>query len=248
MMEGYIEKYAQHIKNIIDSIMDSQYISIKETAEVFADTVEQGGSIFVFGCSHAGMITEELFYRTGGFALINPIFNPTLMLNTRPITLTSKVERVEGLGEHILDESPLKKNDTILIHSVSGRNPLTIDLALRAKEKGAFVIGLTSLNYSQNVKSRHSSGKKLYEIADIIIDNCGNFGDASQEIEGLKQKIAPTSTIAGSFIVNSIVIETAAILLSRGTAPPIFHSANVDGGDEFNRNIFEKYKDRIFYM
>lgn len=247
-MTVYGKRYIDHIKNLIDRILEEQYQNISKAAEIIALAVEKGNSIFVFGCSHAGIITEELFYRTGGLALINPIFNPTLMLNTRPVTLTSKVERIEGFGKEIISQSPLKENDVILIHSVSGRNPVVIDAAIQAKKIGAYVIGLTNLTYSNKVTSRHSSGKKLYEIVDLVIDNCGDFEDTSIEIEGLKQKVAPTSTIAGAIIVNTIVVETAAILLSKGITPPIFHSANVDGGDEFNKKIFEKYKDRIHYL
>jgi uncharacterized phosphosugar-binding protein len=247
-MLQYGDKYIKHLKDIIDKIIESQHYNIEKAAIKLANAVEAGNTIFAFGCSHSGIIVEELFYRTGGFALINPIFNPTLMLNTRPVTMTSRAERIERFGTEIIDQSPLSEGDVILIHSVSGRNPVVVDAAMEAKKKGAYVIGLTNMTYSTQVKSRHNTGKKLYDIADLVIDNCGDFEDSCMKIEGIDQKIAPTSTVAGAAIVNSIVVETSAILLSRGIEPPIFHSANVDGGDEFNKKIFEKYKDRIFYL
>ena len=106
-MTNYGFKYIEYSIEILKKIQETQYDKIKVAAEKMAEVVENGNSIFAFGCSHAGIIAEELFYRTGGFALINPIFNPTLMLNTRPITMTSK-ERLEEFGRYIINESPLK--------------------------------------------------------------------------------------------------------------------------------------------
>lgn len=243
---GY--KYLEIANNLIEKIQKTQYDNIKKAAEKIAEVVENGNNIFAFGCSHASIVTQELFYRTGGFALINPIFNPTLMLNTRPATLTSKVERLEGFGKEIIQESPLKNGDLIIIHSVSGRNPVVIDVALEAKKIGAYVIAITNIEYSKGVSSRHSNGKRLFEVSDLVIDNCGDFEDSAVQIDDFKQKIGPTSTIAGAAIGNAIVVETSSILKSRGIEPPIFHSANVDGGDEFNKKMLEEYKDRIFYM
>lgn len=247
-MVDYGLKYLEYSMEIIKRIQETQYDKIKIAAIKMAEVVEKGNAIFAFGCSHAGIITEELFYRTGGFALINPIFNPTLMLNTRPVTMTSKAERLEGFGKDIIDESPLQDGDLIIIHSVSGRNPVVIDAAMEAKNKGAFVVAITNMEYSQRVKSRHSSGKRLFELADLVIDNCGDFEDAAIEIKGFEQKIGATSTIAGAAIANAIVVEASGILHSKGIEPPIFHSANVDGGDEFNKKMMEKYKDRIYYL
>ncbi|GAA0732664.1 SIS domain-containing protein [Clostridium oceanicum] len=244
----YIDRYFDTIKNILDNILKNEKENIDMAAKAMVDSIEKGNALFVFGCSHAGILAEELFYRAGGLALMNPIFNPTMMLNTRPVTLTSKMERLHEFGKIIIDESPLKKGDVILIHSVSGRNSATIDAALRAKEKGAKVIGLTNLNYSKNVSSRHNSGKNLYEICDIVIDNCGDFEDASIKFDEMGQKVGPTSTAVGATIVNSIIIRVCEIILEKGNKPPVFHSANVDGGDEFNKTIFKLYKNSIHYL
>lgn len=247
-MTDYGFEYLEYSVEILKRIQKTQYDKIKKAANKMAEVVEKGNTIFVFGCSHAGIIAQELFYRTGGFALINPIFNPTLMLNTRPVTMTSKAERLERFGKDIIDESPLKSGDLIIIHSVSGRNPVVIDAAVEAKDKGAFVIAITNMEYSQRVNSRHYSGKRLFEVAGLVIDNCGDFEDAAIEIKGFEQKIGATSTIAGAAIANAIVVEASGILHSKGIEPPIFHSANVDGGDEFNKKMMEKYKDRIYYL
>ncbi|MBC7088470.1 MAG: SIS domain-containing protein [Tissierellales bacterium] len=240
--------YIDHIIKLLNRIKESQNENIIEAANLIAKAFIEGNSIFVFGCSHAGILSEEMFYRTGGFALINPIFNPSLMLNTRPITLTSKVERLEGFGSIILDESPIKRGDVLILHSVSGRNPVIVDVALKAKENSISTIAITNLEYSQKVLSRHSSGKKLYEIADIVIDNCGEYEDAAIKLDGMEQKIGPTSTIAATAIGHSMIIEVSKILLNNDIIPPIYHSANIDGGDDFNKKIMDKYGDRIHYI
>lgn len=246
LLQGNI--YIEKVLEILNKVLENQDENIRRTAEKFADTFERGNSIFIFGCSHAGIIAEEMFYRTGGLAIINPIFNPTLMLNTRPATMTTKAERLVGFGRGILESTEAKRGDTLLIHSVSGRNTVTVEMAQAAKEKGIYVIALTNLTYSKNVNSRHSSGYRLYESADLVIDNCGDFEDGTITMEGFDQRIGPTSTVVGAAIANAIVVETADILLSRGIQPPIYRSANVDGGDKFNKALVENYKDRIHYL
>lgn len=248
ILKNYGHEYIEYAKEVLGKIQKTQQDNIHLAAEKIANGVENGNRIFAFGASHAGIVVEELFYRTGGFALINPIFNPTLMLNTRPVTMTSKAERLEGFGREIIRESPLREGDIIIIHSVSGRNSVIVDIALESRYKKAYVIAITNMEYSKKVLSRHSSNKKLFEVANLVIDNCGDFEDASMKLEGFNQKIGPTSTIAGAAIGNAIVVEASQILLNKGISPPIFHSANVDGGDEFNKKILEKYRDRIFYI
>jgi uncharacterized phosphosugar-binding protein len=240
--------YFNHVKELIDEVYEKQLENIEKASDIMAEAIKNGHCIFAFGASHAGILAEELFYRTGGLALLNPVFNPTLMLNTRPVTLTSRMERLEGFGKEVLNSTPIKAGDVILIHSVSGRNPVSIDMAIEAISKGVKVVVITNLTYSKNVTSRHSSGKNLYEFGDIVIDNCGDFEDSSTTIEGVEQKVGPTSTAVGAVIVNSLVIGVVDGLIKRGVTPPVFHSANVNGGDEFNKAIFEKYKDRIYYL
>ncbi|SFG75154.1 SIS domain-containing protein [Sporolactobacillus nakayamae] len=240
--------YFEHVKQMADKVLNTQKEQILATAHVFSETIKDGKTIYAFGASHAGIITEELFYRTGGLALINPVLTPSLMLNTKPVTLTSKMERLSGFGETVFSSLPATQGDTLLIHSVSGRNPVAIEMALAAHEKGVKTIALTNLIYSKQVTSRHTSGKRLFEVCDIVIDNCGDFEDSSMQLDGLEQKVAPTSTAIGSLIANAIVLETVENLLKDGITPPVFHSSNVDGGDAFNAKIFQEYTERIHYM
>ncbi|QVK19825.1 SIS domain-containing protein [Mycoplasmatota bacterium] len=241
-------KYIEKIQKVLKEIDDLEKDNISEAINLFVDAIIKKNNTFVFGASHAGIISEELFYRAGGLAVINPIFEPSIMLNVRPITSTSKMERLEGYGTLIANKTPITKGDVLLVHSVSGRNPVTIELAIRAKEMGAKIVAITNIKYSSSVESRHSSKLKLMDVADLVIDNHGELGDACIEIDGLEQKVSPTSTVVSASIANTIVSEVARLLMEKGITPPIFFSANIDGGDKHNELIFEKYKDMIHYL
>jgi len=240
--------YIDKIHSILEEISKKEEKNINSAVKMISNKIKNKNQIFAFGASHAGILSEELFYRAGGLVVINPIFEPSLMLNLRPVTMTSQMERVEGFGTIIANNTKMKMGDLVIIHSVSGRNPVAIDLALTAKEKGVTVIAITNVKYSSTVTSRHSTGKRLFEIADLVIDNHGDIGDACVEIKGLTQNVAPTSTVIGATILNIIVSETAKELISQNIVPPVFFSANLDGGDEHNKKILAEYKDIIHYQ
>lgn len=242
------KEFFQLIKENLDRIQDTQCDKIVQVSAKIVDTIENGNSVFVFGCTHAGILSQEMFYRTGGLAIINPLLPPGLTCDVRPITLTSQLERLEGLAERVLKNSPLKSSDLLIIHSVSGRNTVPVEMAIIAKQLGISTVAITNIEYSSNSKSRHPSGLRLFEACDIVIDNCGIFGDAALKVEGVEQKTAPTSTITGASIVNAIISETVQEFVNRDITPPIFISANIDGGDEHNKTIMEKYKNQIHYL
>lgn len=243
-----INTYFKNIKRILDSVQVSQGEAMEAAAHCLAAAIAQKRSIYVFGCSHGAILAEEMFYRAGGLAVINPLFNPSLMLNVRPVTLTSRFERLEGQSKALLEESSAKAGDVILIHSVSGRNAGIVEMALEAKALHMTVIGITNMAYSEQNTSRHSSGKRLFELCDICIDNGGEFGDGCVEIKGIHEKAGATSTVIGASIVNGISVRAAEILAETGIRPPVLHSANADGGDHINRRIFEEYQDCIHYL
>lgn len=244
----YSEQYIANVQEIIKSAWDNQKEIFTSAATAICNALESKNSVFIFGCSHAGILAEEVFYRTGGLAVINPIFHPGFMLNTRPITMTSQFERLDGIGTTLIKENHLKSGDVLILHSVSGRNNVPIEMALFAKELGVFTIAITNVAYSTSVSSRHPSGKRLYEVCDLVLDNKGSVGDASVSLEGLPEKIGPTSTVVGAAMINALVIETVGQMLHDGITPPVFLSANLDGGDAHNRKIFEDYSDQIFYQ
>lgn len=244
----FADGYIDIVEKTLRKAWDEQKDVFAQASDWIRKALETKHSVFIFGCSHAGILAEEVFYRTGGLAVINPIFFPGFMLNTRPITMTSQLERVDGLGTILLKENKLKEGDVLILHSVSGRNNVPVEMALEAKKMGVATIAITNLAYSNSVTSRHPSGKRLFEACDLVIDNMGCVGDAAVTLEGLPEKIGPTSTTVGAALVNALVIETVGGMLKDGVFPPVFMSANLDGGDAHNKKIFEEYKDNIFYM
>ena len=243
----YADRYISIVQETIRKAWEEQLEVIGKTATAIRTALEQKHSVFLFGCSHAGILAEEVFYRSGGLAVINPIFFPGFMLNNRPITMTSRLEQLDGLGKILVKENRLKAGDVLIIHSVSGRNNVPVEMAMEAGSLGVTTIAITNLAYSSSVTSRHPSGKRLFEVCDMVIDNKGIPGDAAVNLEGLPEKIGPTSTAVGTALINAIVIETVGQMLESGKIPPVFLSANLDGGKEHNERIFEEYADQIFY-
>ncbi len=242
--DAYFEQAIAALQNV----METQREVMGQAAAVLAEAIAAGKSLYAFGASHSFILTEELVYRTGGLMLINPIYPHGMNLFVRPMTLTSQLERVPGLGATLLKGSPIQAGDVLLIASTSGRNAVVIDMAMAARALGATVIGITALAYTRDVGSRHPSGKKLAELCDLVIDNGAPYGDAAVEIPGFPQRVGPLSTVTGCAIVNALAADVVARLVERGVTPPVFLSANLDGGDAFNARLLAENKHRIHYM
>jgi|LSQX01.1.fsa_nt_gb uncharacterized phosphosugar-binding protein len=242
-MEKPLE-YLNNLYNIIEEIKINQLGAIEECAEAFASTLENGNNIFLFGTGHSHMLAEELFYRAGGLVNIHPVLETALMLHESAAQST-QMERLEGYAQILFDSYSMKSGDAIVIISNSGRNGVCVDMAQIAKEKGLKVIALTNLNHSKSMDSRHPSGKKLYEFADIVLDNMGCVGDASVYFEEIERKVAPTSTSAGAAILNAAVAGCIEKMLNDSFIPEVFSSSNIDDGDKINKEYINKYKDKI---
>ncbi len=243
-----IQTYQKALSDTMDRAFSINENSLIEGARLLADANLEGHNIFAFGCSHAMLPMLELYYRTGGMATINPVRAPGLYLDIDPATMTSQMERIPGYGRIIVDALPLSTGDVMIVHSVSGRNPVPIDVALAAKAKGAKVIVLTSMNMTNAVTSRHPDGLKLCDTADVLLDNAGCVGDAAIDIEGVPERVAPTSTSVACALLNAMMAEAVDLTVKAGGIPPVFVSANLDGGDEHNREMMKKYGEHIFYM
>lgn len=235
--------YIDEVQKLISNIKESQKDNIKKAAEVFAETIKKDKIIHVFGTGHSHMIGIEMFVRAGGLANVEAMLDNTILTNFGAMK-GGEIERLSGLAEVIWNDYEINEGDIMVIVSNSGRNAVPVEMAMLAKEKGIYVIALTSLNHSQSVESRHESGKRLFELADLVIDNCAPKGDGLLDFDGVQS--GASSTIAGSVIVNSIVTETLSILAKEGQKLPVYVSQNVDGYN--NDHIYEKYKNRIKHI
>ena len=236
--------YLENIIHLLNKLENTQDNIIDQVADICAECIYNDGMLYFFGTGHSHMICEEPFYRAGGLACIYPILETDLMLH-EGASKSSRYERLEGLGNIVVANTNLSKGDVLFLVSNSGRNCAVIDAAMEAKKRGAITVAITSMDHTTKVTSRHSSGLNLYQVCDYVLDNGGELGDASVELVGLGQKIAPTSSVLDITLVNLILVNTVERLLKKGIKPPVFMSANTDAGDKLNRDVLTTYKYRI---
>ncbi|MCE7794098.1 SIS domain-containing protein [Salipaludibacillus sp. CUR1] len=239
-----IDEYFSKVQELLDQIKNEQRHLLKEVAVKAADSIENNGIIQLFGAGHSHIFGEEVFYRAGGLVPVKPILEENIMLH-RGAVRSSMFERSNDYAAEFVKELEIGKQDLVIVSSTSGRNAVPVETAIYAKKHGACVAALTSITYSSSQESRHQSGKRLYEVADITIDNLSVKGDAVLSHPGVDVPFAPTSTVTGACIINSIIAETIGILGERGVKAPVFLSGNLDGADEHNAKLIKQYKDRI---
>lgn len=226
-MNAYYDK----VSALLSEIRSTQADAIGRAGAIVGETVRDGGIVHTFGSGHSAAVAYEGHGRAGGLAAVSAIIDP----------LRGLAERVEGYGQALMAPVRLAAEDSMIVISNSGRNPLPIEVATVARQGGLKVIAVTSLAHSTSVSSRHSSGKKLFELADVVIDNMGEPGDASILSEGSDIPLGPTSTISGAYIMNEITIAAVRWMLENDVEPPVFKSANLDGSKEHNENLRQRY-------
>ena len=241
-------KYLDAIIHLLEEVRDTQESAIEQAAQHVAEAILSDHLVYVFGASHAGILAQEMFFRAGGLVPVNPLLPPGLTTDVRPVTLTSRLERLPGLGKQVLAETPLQAGDVLIVHSVSGRNAAAVEVAEGGRERGAFVIALTSLAYSSSVQPRQPGAKRLFEVADLVLDDRAPVGDALVQLDGLDQRVAPASTVTGAVILHEVVVRAVEEILRQKGDAPVFRSANLDGGEEYNRRWLDHYAGRLTYL
>lgn len=247
------KEWLENTRNIMQHIEDTQMDNIKKAAEVMADSIESGRWVHTFGCGHATIPVEEMYPRIGGFVGFHPMIELPLTFFTR-ITGEMGVhqfvflERVEGYGVEIMKGYTFDQRDTMWIFSHTGINNVNIDVALEAKKKGMKVIAYGSASEAQGKQTRHSSGKNIFDIADIVVDSCAPLVDASVQLKNHQDKVGPVSTMAFITCVWMTVTTVAEILAERGVKLYIHPSHNVPGDNSAKERLEEAlavYKQRI---
>ncbi len=248
-MKDFAHHYLIAVAELLQRIDREEGGVIREAASVLAEAIASGQRIFGFGCTHSSLPIQDLVYRAGGLMLINPIMAPGISsLDVVPATMTSDIERLQGYAEVLLNNQPIQTGDVLILVSMSGRNAVPVEMGMLAQKRGIKVIGVTAIDYTQELPSRHPSGKKMYEYADIVIDTKVPKGDAILTTEDVPQRFAPASGVASIATLQALVAATIEALLDRGITPPIFVSGNVPGGSEHNREMIDAYGDRVFYL
>jgi uncharacterized phosphosugar-binding protein len=212
---------------ILERVQASQIDAIRQSATAIAEAASHDGLLFTLGTGHSYCLAMEAFARAGGLVPVQQVVCSNLSM-VDGSGRSGRTERLEGYAACILADYDMRPGDVMLVVSNSGRNAVPIEAAMIARERGLKVIVLTNLAHSRSVPSRHSSGMRLCDVADIVLDNCGVPGDAVVAFPQMPQKVAATSTVAGAMIVESVVAEAVSVLLARDVTPPIRISANVD--------------------
>lgn len=221
--------------------------SIDAAAQMFARRIHQGGLVHVFGAGHSHMLAEELFFRAGGLLCFNALLDPALMLHDSAVA-AGELERITAYAAIVLAKYPIAAADALLVISYSGINPVPVEIARLAKARGLPVVALTSVEASRGSPARHPSGLRLYDIAEIVLDNPGPVGDASLQLPGVDTPICALSTILGAAIVQALVYATASALQALGHPLPILRSGNVPGGDSLNTQLLAEYRYRLRHL
>lgn len=243
-----LERYIEGLQAILERIKREQAGTIEQAGQLVAAALFAGGVIHTFGTGHAHLIADEAFYRAGGIAAINPILDERLIFLKGALEST-RAERQHGLAQELIAREDVRAEDAAIIISNSGRNAVPVEMALEMKARGVKVIAITNLEQSRASTARHSSGKRLFELADVTIDNCGPAGDALLTLPQSVNKIGPASTVAGAAIINSIIIEAVNELLQRNQVVPVLPSANMEGvSEELLRGVLGPYQGRIRYL
>lgn len=234
--------YMQAIHAKLKEIEETQLSTIDRAAQIVFDALRADKMIYLFGTGHSHMLAEEGHYRAGGLAAVCPILYGGLMLHEGAM-LSTILERTNGVAEQVLSRYPTEAGDVLFIFSNSGVNAVPVEMALAAKDRAITVIAVVALDYAATV-APGPTGKKLADMADLVIDNRGVPGDALISIDAAGARSGPLSTIAGAFILNAILTEACVRLEQSGNPAPVYVSANMPNAQARNAELIARYRPR----
>lgn len=241
--------YFKAVIGNLEEVNRTQGEAIEKAASLMAKAIGEDRLIHVYGGGgHTTLPVGEMFFRAGGLACIDPVMETGLSVFNQALKYL-ELERTVNFGAAIIRYYDLKEGDVLLIFHNIGINPATIDAAMEAKKRGAIIIAVSSSAWQQGMAPdhfiRHPSGKNLFELADVCIEDFNPVGDAVVHVPGLDTPIGPTSNIVDFYIAHLLEIETVRQCLAAGIVPPVWSSANAPGGDEKNAAYLEKYRSRV---
>lgn len=236
-------EYLDKIKLLIDKMSIDQQDQLVTASKMVAEVIKNDGIIHTIGTGHSQMIGMEMFGRASNLANVNAIMDD-MVLMSGGARRSGAMEQISGLAEILWNKYQFNKGDVLIVVSNSGRNALPLEMAMKAKKEGLSTIAITSLEQSKKYPSRHESGKKLYQVADLVIDNCVPSGDGVISVNDLL--IGPASSVLGIIIVNIISTEAIKINLDRGVDVSVFQSQNIDEAD--NDALYHKYESRVKHL
>ena len=234
--------YLEKCRRLVDNAL-AQANTINQAADWFAKTILAGRMVHLFGSGHSRIMVEEMWPRYGSFPGFNPIVELSLTFHNSVVGANGQrqamfLENTPGLAKRILRNYDLSPTDTALVASSSGCNVVPIEIAQEFQQRGVKVVALISQQHSEPSDSRHESGKKLHDFADIVLDTGGPVGDAMTAIDGMDTPVSPGSTVGGCMLVNALKAEVADRLVKAGQ-PPTVLTAGAIVGSERATELFE---------
>jgi uncharacterized phosphosugar-binding protein len=244
--ENHVNLYFEKASSSAQAMLESQRETFERVALSISASLQEGGLLHAFGSGHSHALVEELFHRAGGLVPVNPILESYLMPHSTP-KLSGGFEKLPGLASIFMDLYDFKTGEYFLIFSNSGINAVPVEVALEAQKRSLKVVAVTSVSHSRKESSRHPSGKRLFELADEVIDTGVPHGDAGVEINAGEDyvSVAPLSGFLGIVVVNTLVTLVAKDVAKSGRKPPVFISANQAGGKEHNDRLEKMIQHRI---
>jgi len=239
----YAGRWLAEARQVLDRIEATQVEAIAETARLCADAIAAGRLVHLFGTGHSRIPLEEMFPRYGSYPGFHPIAELSMTFHTQVAGANGQrqamfIERVEGLAEQILANFHFDRRDVMVVFSASGVSAVPIEMAAGARKRGMTVVAVTSVAQSEASSARHSSGTRLLDHADVVIDLCTPVGDALVTLDGVETPLGPGSTLANTAIVNEIKVQTAGLLADRDALPPVISSGTVVGAERAEQ-LFE---------
>ena len=245
--------YLEQAQAILDRIRSTQMDNIAKAAEICAQTIAQNGLVHLFGTGHSRMFVEEMFPRHGSFPGFHPVVELSLTFHNPVVGANGQrqamfLEHVEGFAAVILRNFVLNPPDSFIIFSNSGVNEVVVEMALEVKRRNLPVVAVVSMEHCYAVQPRHSSGQRLPDIADVIIDNGTPAGDAIVQVDGLEDPVGPGSTVGAATVTNALKCLIAEKLTKAGKPPMVLTSGYFIGSDESAKrfdDVYDDYRSRI---
>lgn len=237
----------------LQKIEDGQGENFKTAGKAIGDAIIADRLVHVVGTGgHTNIPAYDMFFRAGGFAAVNFIPSLAAYYGAVPATYGMKTERLPGYMNCVIDYYRVSKGDVAIVFNNIGVNAGTIDAAMACKEKGAYTIGVAGTDWMKGIPkdhiTRHPSRKNMMDIVDLFIDDYNPIGDSVVEFDGFDRPVAPISGITDAYIVRRMELEAVEYMLAKGVKPPIYMSANRVGGDEANKELINKYFNRIKHL
>lgn len=242
------ESYLAAVTAAIDQVATTQGDAVRRAADLVTAALRAGGVVQAFGAGHSEALAMEIAGRAGGLVPSNKIALRDLVLfggADRAVLADPFLERDPSVARRLFELAPVKPDDVFLIASNSGVNGVVVELARLVKENGHGLIAVTSLTHSLAAPARHPSGKRLADLADVVLDNGAPYGDAALPVGDSGAKVGAISSITGALLAQQVVCEVVARMVEAGETPPIYISYNVPGGDDHNRQLEARYAGRI---